>query len=151
MGDSVHKRHVINPKYGEATQFSETNQPTGVVKSIGWAKRRTGLELVKYALETNFKGKAGSELKKASAQYFGISEDDITVEMMLIFRQIEKAISESDTPAFKAVMERAFGMPKQQIESANIGIIKVVREGDRNKIEEATSLPTGDTQSGETL
>jgi len=35
--------------------------------------------------------------------------------MMLMFRQAEKAVQKGDTRAFDAVMDRAFGKPKQDV------------------------------------
>lgn len=94
--------------------FSAENQPSPNAKSEGWRKRRRAQELVQAVLDLNFKGMQGSELKKKAAEYFCIPVDEITVEMMIIFRQAELAIQKADTKAADFIMDRAFGKPKQE-------------------------------------
>jgi hypothetical protein len=89
--------------------FTSKRQPTKEQLKAGWAKKRKAAELVKAIFELQFKGLKNSELKKMAAEYFGVNEEDITIEMMLIFRQTEKAIQKADTQAFNAVMNRAYG------------------------------------------
>ena len=96
-------------------KFSKDNQPSGEAKSAGKIKKKKGMELAKAVLELSFKGMKNSALKKAAAEYYGIDESEITVEMMLLFRQAEKAIQKADTFAFNAVMDRAHGKPKQEL------------------------------------
>jgi len=107
-------KHRIDPTVG--TPFTKERQPSPAAKSAGWAKRKRGMELAKAVLNLAFKGKKDSQVKKEASEYFGIPQKDITVEMMLLFRQAEKAIQKGDTQAFRAVMERAFGLPKQDID-----------------------------------
>jgi hypothetical protein len=95
--------------------FSKNNQPTSEAKKAGWLKKKRSYELVKAVLDLSFKGKKNTVIKKQAALYFGVSEDDITMEVMLIFKQVEKAIQKADTPAFNAVMDRAFGKPKEKM------------------------------------
>lgn len=97
-------------------KFTPENQPPPENKSAGILRKKAGKELAKAVLELAFKGMANSDLKQLAAAYFGIEDpEQVTVEMMLIFRQAEKAIQKADTAAFKAVMERAHGLPTQQI------------------------------------
>lgn len=96
-------------------KFSKENQPSGEAKSAGKMKKKKGMELAKAVLDLSFKGMKNSELKKAAAEYYGIDESEITVEMMLLFRQAEKAIQKADTHAFVALMDRAHGKPKQDM------------------------------------
>lgn len=96
--------------------FTKDRQPTKEQRIAGWDKKKKAQELVKAVLQLSFKGKQNSKLKKDAAQYFGIPEKDITVETMLVFKQAEKAIQKGDTHAFSAVMDRAFGKPKEKIE-----------------------------------
>lgn len=94
--------------------FTKENQPPPEAKKEGWAKKKRGQELAKAVLELAFKGMGNSELKNKAAEYFGVTPDQITVEMMMLFRQAELAIQKADTQAFNAVMDRAFGKPKQE-------------------------------------
>jgi hypothetical protein len=96
-------------------KFSKDNQPLPEAKSAGKMKKKKGMELAKAVLDLTFKGMKDSALKKAAAEYYGIDESEITVEMMLLFRQAEKAIQKADTLAFNAIMDRAHGKPKQDL------------------------------------
>lgn len=98
------------------TPFSKEYQPTPEAKRLGWLKKKRGPELAKAILDLAFHGMRDSELKKQAAQYYGIDQADVTVEMMLLFRQAEKAIQKADTQAFNAIMDRAFGKPKEKFE-----------------------------------
>jgi hypothetical protein len=112
------------PMNGKETgiPFGEQKQPSSEAKKAGWARRNRGIELVKNILSLKFKGAKDSDLRKKIAQYFGVPENDITVEDMMIFRQSEKAIKNADTNAFKAIMERGFGAPKQSIDFGDHGM-----------------------------
>lgn len=114
---------------GKRTRVSTDSQPSPEAKKAGWAKKLKGQELAKAVLELAFKGTGKGEIKKAAAEYYGITEDEITVEMMLLFRQAEKAIDKSDTYAFNSVMDRAFGKPKEkaEIKTDNKITLQIVR------------------------
>lgn len=96
--------------------FTPDNQPTPEQKKAGWLKKKRAQDLAKAVLEMKFVGSKDGGLKKEVAEFFGISEEEITVEIMMLFRQAEKAIKKFDTPAFNAVMDRAFGKPKEKLE-----------------------------------
>lgn len=100
----------LGPDKGAATRFTSENQPSNELKKKGHAKRR----LLKDLLEMAFTGPKGGKLKKAAATYLGIPEEELTVEDMMHFRQIERAIGKQNTFAYMAVMDRAFGKPKGQ-------------------------------------
>lgn len=100
----------------DGTPFSKENQPAPELKRNGWAKKLHGRELAKAIMNLPFKGQDNSELKKAAAKYYNVPEEEITVEQMMFFRQIEKSIQKADTPAFKVVQERTYGLPKQEVD-----------------------------------
>jgi hypothetical protein len=104
-------RGTITGDHGVATRFSASNQPTPEAKKEGHMKRR----MLKDMLEMTFTGPKGGKLLKAAAAYMGIPEDELTVEDMLHFRQIERAIGKSNTFAYMAVMDRAYGKPVQPV------------------------------------
>lgn len=108
------KGGIYPPENGK--KFSKEYQPPGEAKAAGIWKKKKGQELAKAVLELAFQGMKNSELKKAAAEYYGVEEKEITVEMMLVFRQAEKAIQKADTQAFTAVMDRAHGKPAQRTE-----------------------------------
>lgn len=101
--------------------FSKENQPTPQQKREGWAKRKRGAELVKHILEQKFVGAKDGLLKKEIAQYFGCPESEITNEMAMTFRQVQKSLSKVDTQAYNSVMNRGYGMPKQQTDITSDG------------------------------
>lgn len=100
----------------KAKQFSSENQPPPSVKSTGQLKRKRNADLAKAMLQLPFKGNLDGKLRKAISEYFGVKEKDITVEMMMTYRQIEKAIQKADTNAFNTIMDRAHGKVKQKHE-----------------------------------
>lgn len=100
--------------------FSKDNQPSPEAKSKGKKKSKLLTEL----LELTFKGPTRGKIKAAMAKYMGIPEEELTVEDMMHGRQIERAISKSNTFAYMAVMDRAFGKPKQITEE--VGDKKIV-------------------------
>lgn len=110
-------------------RFSPTYQPTGKAKGEGRAKKRKGQELVQAILDMYFKGRDNQKLRKAAAEYFDVPENDIAVETMMVFKQIERAIEKGDTNAFTAIMDRAFGKPAQPTElTINKGFYDFLKE-----------------------
>ncbi len=105
--------------------FTKENQPAPELKKEGWAKKKRAQDLVKAILDLQFKGKENSELKAQAAAYFGVPVAEITIEMMIVFRQAEAAIQKGDTQAANFIMDRAFGKPKQE---------SVVRVNDLSKL-----------------
>jgi hypothetical protein len=110
-----------NPVPANGKKFSKQYQPSGQAKAAGKLAKKRGHELAQAVLQVAFKGMKNSELKKMAAEYFGVDESEITVETMLLFRQAEKAIQKADTNAFNAIMNRAFGLPKQKTELTGEG------------------------------
>lgn len=117
----VKRTDVGKGKPPKDKQFSSTYQPSPQAKSAGLLKRKTGVELARAILQLSFEGAKDSPLKKAAAEYFNVSEEEITVEMMLLFRQAEKAVQKGDTRAFEAVMDRAHGKAKQAVDVTSNG------------------------------
>lgn len=101
--------------------YTKDNQPTLEQKQAGWKRKKAGRALAQAVLALAFKGQTDSELRKQAAEYFNIPEDRITVEAMMLFRQAEKAIQKGDTAAFRAIMERAHGLPKQELDLTSLG------------------------------
>lgn len=121
MSDST-KKHPKIANLGDkaGTNNFSKKQPTPEQKKAGWDKKKKGAELVKHILEQKFTGAKDGQLKAEIAMYFNCPESEITVEMAMIFRQAQKALSKADTPAFKAVIERGYGQPKQEIEHSGV-------------------------------
>lgn len=95
--------------------FSNTNQPSPEAKKAGWAKRNALRDLLNITTGAKFEGST-KDYRELTAKYLGIEEKYVTVKMVMEFRQIEKAILKGDTIAFNAIMDRAFGKPKQETE-----------------------------------
>lgn len=99
------------------TQFTKDRQPSSEARRAGWAKKRKGAELARAILEVAFKGLDNSPVKREAAEYFGIPEAEINVEMMMHFAQARKAIEQGDSHAYDALMRRACGSPKETPEA----------------------------------
>ena len=100
----------MNPSTGK--KFSKDYQPDP--KKVSEGIRRTYALRELLGLRTgSMKTKTDKDYRTVTAAYFGIEEDQVTVKMVMEFRQIEKAIRKSDTSAFVAVMDRAYGKPPQ--------------------------------------
>lgn len=105
-------KHKLNGAK-DGVPFSADNQPSSESKKRGWDKRKKSKELAEAILSLKFVGAKDSKLKQMMAEMFGVKEKDLTVEMMMLFRQTEKAIQKGDTFAFMAVMDRVYGKAKQ--------------------------------------
>lgn len=94
-------------------RFSPENQPSRESKSKGakqhWALRK----LLELSTGQKFEGSA-KEYRKQTALYFEIPEEEVTVSMIMDYRQVEKAILKGDTQAYNAVKNRAFGTPPKE-------------------------------------
>lgn len=95
--------------------FSSTNQPSPEAKKKGWAKRRILKDLLDFSASGTFSN-SKVNYPKLVADYFGIDVADVTVRMIMDYRQIEKAVLKADTTAYVAVCDRADGKPKQKVE-----------------------------------
>jgi hypothetical protein len=93
--------------------FDKRPQPTPAQKSAGWDKKRRGQELVRLILSLPFKGGDGL-LKAKIAEYFGIDENDISIEEMILLKQAEKAIKTGNTRSAELLLDRAYGKPRQE-------------------------------------
>jgi hypothetical protein len=116
----------------EKTKFTPENQPSPEAKSEGarrhWALKR----LLSLSTGQKFEGSA-KDYRDAAARYFQIEPEEVTVKMLMEFRQIEKAILKGDTQAFTAVMDRAFGKPK----------IQDLEDGDQDKPASTSQIDLG--------
>lgn len=108
--------------------FSKENQPSAEAKRKGWAKKRVGRDLAKAILELGFHGGLESKMADSISEYFGVEKSELTIEMVALFRQAQKAIQKADTFAFNAIMDRAHGRPTQPL-SADDGAIKITVKG----------------------
>ncbi len=109
-----------NPRAGAAgigvlTRFSADSQPSGENKGKGRLKKYRGRDLLKTILAMDFKG-MGPEFKNKLADYYGLDAEEITNEGALILSQLITAIQKGDTFAFNAIMDRAYGKPKELME-----------------------------------
>lgn len=99
--------------------FSKDNQPSPEAKSAGKLKGKRGQELARALLAIHA---PESDHRAACAAYLNIPDDEITIEMMMVYRQAQKALDGQDTPAFNAVTDRAFGKPKEYHEVLDIEV-----------------------------
>lgn len=101
--------------------FGRQSQPSGAAKSLGWWKKRQGRKMIKALLQLKFEGDVPdpanpgklipNPIKRQAANYFGVPQELITVEMIMAMRQVGLAVQKGDTQAFDAVWNKAYGKP----------------------------------------
>lgn len=96
-----------NPEY----QFTSENQPSPEAKSAGKRRAKTLKELLAVSVKGN--DKSSKVVRGMIATYLGCDpdevSDDMTLEIAMHLRQIDKAIKKGDTQAYNSVMDRAHG------------------------------------------
>lgn len=102
------KRRKIDPSIGVATQFSKDKQPSPKAKSRGKKKAMLLKDLANMVVNGEAKEKA---LKTARA--VGLDFEQITIQIAMTLRQIEKALAKGDTQAYNAAMDRLVGKAPQ--------------------------------------
>lgn len=100
----------------DGVPFSADNQPSAQLKSNGHKRNRFLKDLLAVAVSKEIGTEEEKEYLRLASVYFQIPEDEIELQQLLHFRQIQRALTKSDTYAYTAVMDRAFGKPKQQTE-----------------------------------
>lgn len=105
---------------GNTKGFSKENQPSGKAKSEGWSKKRTLKEIMKMEVA----GIVSEARRTEILTYLGLPADsEITIEQMLHMKQIMLSLKSNkgeSTAAYRAVNDRAFGQPKQEVEHTGI-------------------------------
>lgn len=92
--------------------FSKDYQPSPEAKKAGQRRTYALRELLGLSTGKVFAG-SKTDYRALTAQYFGIEDKEVTVKMVMEFRQIEKAVLKGDTQAFSVIMDRAYGKPPQ--------------------------------------
>lgn len=90
--------------------FSKTNQPSNEAKKAGHTRRRLLKDILNITTGAKFEGSA-KDYRFLTAKYLGIPENQVSIRMVMDFRQIEKAILKGDTQAYNALMDRGYGKP----------------------------------------
>lgn len=88
-------------------KFSRDNQPSAQAKKDGWERRKKGMALVRTILSLTMTGETSKTIRRRCADFFGIPEQDLTVEDLLHFKQAERAIKSGDTNAYKALLDKS--------------------------------------------
>lgn len=96
-----------NPK-----PFSKDNQPDPANVSKGVRRYYATRDLLRTVVG-KLPGTPKDLIKKIAAAY-GVSEKDVDVNMIMDFQQIQKAVQQKDTQAYKAVKVFAFGRPAEE-------------------------------------
>ncbi len=132
----------LRPKSGKGAMngnktgksFAVQKQPTPEAKSAGWKKKRLLKDLLELTTRSMFEG-SQKDYTKITATYFGIPEEDVSVEIIMQYRQIEKAIMKGDTIAFNAIMDRAYGKPTQPLSAdEDFGKVKITIRGTSKRV-----------------
>jgi hypothetical protein len=111
-------------------------QPSREAKVLGHLKKKTGMELARALLEMSFNDiEADSNLKQRVADFYKIPVEEVNVQLVMHFKQIEKVATTGDTYAYQAFLNRALGMPKQVTEEiGNRTVINVNIEGENEPV-----------------
>lgn len=132
-GGTDEKRLTGDPRkdvvvYGENSRFSKDNQPSSDAKKAGWARKLRNRKLAQMLLNKSFVGRVAVQTKsgqwvledtkfrKVLKDFFGLDEremKDMSNEAAIMLRMIGQAISEGDVQAGSAILERAYGKPKE--------------------------------------
>lgn len=101
----------MNPSTGK--KFSKDYQPDPKKVSEGVKRHYAIRDMLSLVTGEKFEGST-KVYRDLCAVYFGIKPEDVTVRMVMDFRQIEKGILKGDTRAYEAVMNRAYGKPREE-------------------------------------
>lgn len=102
----LRNKNIVNDN--KKTRFSKENQPNeksirkAAKKRSATCKKKRDLKALLFA---NLRGEAGKEIRKSISEQFG--EKPETILEALHFMQIVKAVSEQDTPAYRALLDAA--------------------------------------------
>lgn len=107
--------------------YSKENQPSPKAKSIGRQKAKFKRDAIRELLNLPYKFVPDSPIKKQLVSAFGNAILQMPVGEVMGLQQIQKAILKGDSQAFTAIMNQAFGMPKQEVETTERKI-KVTRK-----------------------
>lgn len=110
--------------YGEKARFTSDRQPSNESKKKGWLKKNRNNKLARLILSKTFRGKVvnakgqiiDSKFKKVLKEFFGLNEEELeemSNEAAMMFRMVGQAIVEGDQTAAAAILERAYGKPKE--------------------------------------
>jgi len=126
-GEDRDPRHNIGTHPNSiAKRFSSTNQPSNALKQLGWWKKKKGKKMLQALMQLKFEGDYVPEdpndpnsikinpIRKKAAEYFGMPEEFITVEMIMAMIQVAKAVQQNDGNAFNAVWEKAYGKTREE-------------------------------------
>ena len=111
--------HMDNlEKHREATQFSSGDEAVMKAKKGGKKKAENikAKKLFKEAITDILDIPANDQMLKMIQNAFGIKGENITLKEAMIYAQALKAISDKDTQAFNALVDRVEGKPKQSTE-----------------------------------
>lgn len=97
-------------------KFSAANQPSKEKKKAGWARRNALKDILNISVNRMFEGTKKNYTQLAAA-FLGIPVKEVSLRMVMEYRQIEKAVLQGDTSAFEAVYNRAYGRTKPEGEA----------------------------------
>lgn len=116
--------------------FTKDNQPSGAAKAAGKFRAKTLRQLLESPLA---KGRLPNDMQQILQEMYaayGISKEQIDVRLFMDMKMISQAIKTGDVAAYKAVLDRVYGRPRE--EQAPI-VDNVNEEGERTSF----TLPGG--------
>lgn len=94
-------------------KFSKDYQPDPKKVSEGLKRHFAIRDMLSIVTGQKFEGST-KVYRDLCAAYLGINAADVTIRMIMDFRQIEKGILKGDTRAYEAIMNRAYGKPREE-------------------------------------
>jgi hypothetical protein len=112
---------------GRITQFSESNQPETQGRPLGVKNRST---IARKILEMNTI--VPEQMFEAIKAVFPNIEQTMTAEEVATFAMLAQCVSKGDVNSYKAIMDSAYGAPKQETENTNTTTVtQVFKIGDK--------------------
>lgn len=96
----------------EGKRFTSENQPSPEAKSAGQRRYWTLKKLLNQPAKGLFSN--NTDYNQMAADYLGIPVEEVTIENVMQFRILERAIRNKDPKAYVALSDRVYGKPKQQ-------------------------------------
>lgn len=116
---------AMGPEWGVDTRFSSTNQPPKEKKMAGIAKKKFTRQLLKDMLNLPYKFAPESQIKQQLIKAFGKEIENMSIGEIMSLQQAQKAVLKSDSGAYMALLNQAFGLPKQDIDLSTKEVIEV--------------------------
>lgn len=127
----MNDENLIDGAHRSQSEARENGRKGGIASGKARLRKKHGEELVRALLAM----KEPDPKIIASLEAYGIDAKDVTREVAMHHRQIEKAIRSGDTPAYKAVNEASGYLVRREASTVDQRTLIVESEDIRRKVE----------------